>query len=257
VLIISSLLLLFFIYPLAILIIVGSKGILSALENKPFLASIEITIIISSIAAISAIIFGVPLGYIIARYNFKFKNIIETIIDMPIVIPHIVVGLMVILAFSSQYGIGPLLHRYGITVIDTILGATLAVSYLSSTYTIRVVESSIKMIDPELELVSRSLGASQFRTFFQIIIPNIWRSIINGAILTWARAVSEAGALFIVAYYVVFNKTTVYPSSVFIYESYIGLGIIEAVKFAATLAVIVIGIFILFRILINLKGNKS
>ncbi|AFZ71147.1 ABC-type sulfate transport system, permease component [Caldisphaera lagunensis DSM 15908] len=247
--------LLFFAYPLVVLIIVGSKGIISSLENESFLTAIYITFIISTSAAISAVIFGLPLGYIIARYNFRFKEVIETLIDIPIVIPHIIVGVMIVLAFSSQYGLGPIFHKYGINVIDTILGAALAVSYLSSTYTIRVVESSIKAIDPELELISRSLGASQMRTFFSVILPNIWRSVINGALLTWARATSEAGALFIVAYYVIFGKTTVYPSPVFIYESYVGLGLIEAVKFSAALVVIIVSAFILFRVIINLRRH--
>ncbi len=251
----SLIFLFFFAYPLAVLIIVGSKGIIASLENRSFLAAIYVTFIISTSAAVSAVIFGLPLGYIIARYNFKFKEVIETLIDIPIVIPHIVVGIMIVLAFSSQYGLGPIFHKYGINVIDTILGAALAVSYLSSTYTIRVAESSIKGIDPEIELISRSLGASQIRTFFSIILPNIWRSVVNGALLTWARATSEAGALFIVAYYVILGKTTVYPSPVFIYESYVGLGLIEAVKFSAALVAIIISVFILFRIIINLRRH--
>lgn len=249
----SLIFLLFFIYPITVLLLVGSKGIISSLKNVSFLSAVYVTLIISTTAAVFAVIFGLPLGYIIARYEFKFKSVIETIIDIPIVIPHVVVGIMIVLAFSSQYGLGPFLHKFGINVLDTLLGAILAVSYLSSTYTIRIIESSIKMIDPEIELISRSLGASQMRTFFNVILPNIWRSVANGALLTWARATSEAGALFIVAYYVLLGKTTVYPSSVYIYESYVGLGLIDAVKFSAALLVIVIGIFIIFRLILNLR----
>ena len=251
----SLLILLFFAYPLVLLLVLGGSGFVTSLENRSFMLSIEVTLIISTITSVFAVLFGVPLGYVMARYDFKFKSLLETLIDIPIVIPHIVVGLMVLLAFSSQYGVGPFLHRFGITVLDTIFGAILAVSYLSSTYTIKVVESSIAMVDPEVELVSRSLGASRFATFFRVTIPSIKRSILNGALLTWARATSEAGALFIIAYYVFFYKKTVYPSPIFIYESYITFGILQAVKFAAALVIIVIAIFILFRAIFRVRGQ--
>lgn len=104
---------------------------------------------------------GTPIAYVMARYDFHLKSIVDAVIDIPIMIPpHIIVGIMVVLAFASYYGLGPFLKAHGINFINTLWGATTAVAFLSSTYYIRVVEASIRMISPEMEAVARTLGAS-------------------------------------------------------------------------------------------------
>ncbi|MGD0329528.1 MAG: ABC transporter permease [Nitrososphaeria archaeon] len=194
---------------------------------------------------------GTPFAYLLARSDFKFKEFIDAIIDIPIMIPHVIVGIMVVLAFSSTYGLGPFLQGIGINLIDTLIGAIITVTYLSATYSIRVVESSIKMIDPDVELTARTLGSTPTFTFIHVIVPRIWKSIANGAILTWARAVAEVGALLVVAYYVYFNGNDVYPASIYIYEGYIALGLAGAVKYSAALLVIVLATFIIYRLVLR------
>jgi len=162
-------------------------------------------------------------------------------------VPHVVVGIMIVLAFSSQYGLGPFLKGIGINMIDTLIGAIVTVTYLSATYSIRVTETSIKTIDPDVELTARTLGSTPAFSFIHVIVPRIWKSIANGALLTWARAVAEVGALLIVAYYVYFNGNYVYPSSVYIYEAFEALGLAGVVKYSAALLIIVLVIFIIYR----------
>ena len=164
-------------------------------------------------------------------------------------VPHIVVGIMIVLAFSSEYGLGPFLQRLGINLIDTLIGAIITVTYLSATYSIRMTESAIKMINPDVELTARTLGSTPTFTFFHVIVPRIWKSIANGAMLTWARAVAEVGALLIIAYYVYFNGNNVYPASIFIYQAYSNpvLGLAAVVKYSAALLIIVLAIFIIYR----------
>jgi len=251
--IMGGLLLLFFSYPIAVLALVGGKGLLEALSVRTFELALLVTIITSTIAAIASVIFGVPLAYLLSRFNFRGKGLIEALVDLPIAVPHIIVGVMIVLAFSWYVGLGPLLHKLGISVVDTILGAALAVTYVSATYTVRVVETAISSLDPELELTAMSLGASRGRTFLSIVLPKIWRSIVGGALTSWARAASEAGALFIVAYEVYFGKSLVYPAPVAIYEAFVGLGILEAAKFSIAMLVVVLGIFVLGRALLEIR----
>jgi molybdate/tungstate transport system permease protein len=197
------------------------------------------------------VLVGTPFAYLLARYDFKLKEVIEAIIDIPVMVPHVLVGIMIILAFSSAYGLGPFLQGIGINLIDTLIGAIITVTYLSATYSIRVVESSIKMINTDVELTARTLGSTPAFTFIHVIVPRIWKSIANGAILTWARAVAEVGALLVVAYYVYFNGNYVYPASIYIYESYIALGLAGVVKYSAALLLIVLATFIIYRVVLR------
>ncbi len=242
---------LFFLYPILLIVVLGAEDIISALTTSSFLASVEVTFIIATAAAILSVLVGTPFAYLLARSDFKLKEVIDAIIDIPIMIPHVIVGIMVVLAFSSTYGLGPFLQGIGINMIDTLIGAIITVTYLSATYSIRVVESSIKMINPDVELTARTLGSSPTFTFLHVIVPRIWKSIANGAILTWARAVAEVGALLVVAYYVYFNGNDVYPASIYIYEGYIALGLAGAIKYSAALLIIVLATFIIYRLVLR------
>ena len=142
---------------------------------------------------------------------------------------------------------------------DSVLGIVLTLIFVSSTYTVKQVEDAIRSMDPKLDLVSRSLGASATFTFLNVTFPNIWRSVVSGAILTWVRASSEAAALFIMAYY-----PTV--ASVEIWNLYAGYGLHEsvlngvvlspgAVNVAALMIFINLAIFVMFK-LVQRKREK-
>ncbi|MGC9226866.1 ABC transporter permease [Caldivirga sp.] len=278
------------IYPLLLIIALGSTQLTSALSVGSFIESIEVTVIMSTLSALVAIVMGTPLAYLLARYEFHFKQLLDSIIDIPIMIPHVIVGIMIVLAFASKYNVlfnslnavilhlrvfnSTLLHYgvlhflltpvvnaliyalsaiVGIKFINTLWGAVAAVAFLSSTYYIRVTEAAIVMVNPEMEIVARTLGASPSRVFTSITLPKVWRAMANGALLSWARSVSEAGALFIIAYSVYFNGNYVYPASVYIYESYVGIGLSNAVKYSAALLVVVLLIFIVYRVVLSLR----
>ena len=283
-------LLLLIVYPIVLLITLGSAQLASALSVGSFIDAIEVTVIMSTLSALVAIVMGTPLAYLLARYEFRFKQILDSIIDIPIMVPHIIVGIMIVLAFASRYNIifntlnlvahklmliDAALSRYGllhallspvvkalvnfltgitgIRFVNTLWGAVAAVAFLSSTYYIRVVEAAISMVNPEMEIVARTLGASPSRVFISITLPKVWKAMANGALLSWARSVSEAGALFIVAYSIYFNGNYIYPASVYIYESYVGVGLANAIKYSAALLIIVLIIFVAYRVALGIR----
>ncbi|KUO88943.1 MAG: ABC transporter permease [Thermoproteus sp. JCHS_4] len=248
-------LLLFFLYPLLLLIYLGWGSLAAALSTGSFLQSLGLTVLISTAASLTAVILGIPAAYVLARYEFKLKELVDTAMDIPIVVPHTVVGLMVVLAFVA-YGLGPSLNALGIKIVDALPGAVIAVSYLSATYAVRTVESAIRLLDPELENAARTLGAGPFRAFLSVVLPNIKSAVIDGAVLSWARSVSEAGALLVVAYYIVVGNTSIYPASIYIYQAYIGLGLDEAVKFSAALVLFVLGVFLAYRLAVRYVGAE-
>lgn len=227
-------------------------GLLLAASNAEAVSAIALTIYTSGLTALVAVLLGLPLGYILGKYQFPGRSLIDSIIEIPLMIPHTVAGIALITVFGSAELVGGFFYGYGIRMTNNVLGIVLTLIFVSSTYTVKQVEEAIKSLDPKLELVSRSLGASATFTFFNVTFPNIWRSVVSGAILTWARASSEVGALFIMAYY---------PSvaSIVIWNLYAGYGLHEsisngvvlspgAVNVAALMIFINLVIFVIFKL---------
>ncbi len=252
----SAALIIFFVYPLAVLLLIGGEGIPSALRVPSFELALLVTIITSSIAALVAVLLGTPLAYLLTRFDFRLKGLVEALVDIPIAVPHIIVGVMIVLAFAPQLGLGRYLHALHLSVVDTLLGASMAVTYVSATYAVRVIESALLSLDPETELVAMTLGASRLRTFFAVVLPRVKRAIATGALTAWARAASEAGALLIVAFQVYLGRSLIYPAPVAIYEAYVGLGIIEAARFSAAMLIVVLGVFLAARYIMQ-RGRRT
>jgi len=223
-----------------------------AISNAQALSAIGLTIYTSGLTAAVAVFLGVPLGYLLGKYNFRGRTLIDSIIEIPLMIPHTVAGIALITVFGSAELIGSLFNNYGIRMTNDVIGIVITLVFVSATYTVKQVEEAIKSMDTRLELVSRSLGASSTFTFFKVTLPSIWRSVVTGAILTWARASSEVGALFIMAYYPA-------VASILIWNLYAGYGLRPsisngqvlspgAINVAALMIFINIAIFILFKV---------
>jgi molybdate/tungstate transport system permease protein len=223
---------LFFLLVSPLLGLVGTSslsGLLLAVRNTDALSAIALTIYTSGLTALVAVFLGVPLGYLLGKYRFPGRSLIDSIIEIPIMIPHTVAGIALITIFGSAEVVGAIFNGLGVRMTNNVLGIVLTLVFVSATYTVKQVEEAIRSLDPKLELVSRSLGASSTFTFVNVTIPNIWRSVVTGAILTWARASSEVGALFIMAYY---------PpvASILIWNLYAGYGLHESISNGAVLS---------------------
>ena len=249
----SGFLFLLLVSPILSLILGSSiSGLILALTNAEAVTSIALTIYTSGLTAVVAVVFGVPLGYLLGKYQFRGRSLIDSVIEIPLMIPHTVAGIALITIFGSAEIVGALFKGYGLRLTNDVTGIVLTLVFVSATYTVKQVEEAVKALDPKVELVSRSLGASSTFTFLNVTLPSIWRSVITGAILTWARASSEVGALFIMAYY---------PpvASILIWNLYAGYGLHVsisngvvlspgAVNVAALMIIINLGIFVLFKL---------
>jgi molybdate/tungstate transport system permease protein len=253
---------LFFLLVSPVLSLIGTSslsGLLLALNNPEAVSAIALTVYTSGLTALAAVLFGVPLGYILGKYEFPGRSLIDSIIEIPLMIPHTVAGIALITIFGSAELVGAVFYGYGIRLTNDVLGIVLTLIFVSATYTVKQVEVAIRSLDPKLELVSRSLGASSTFTFLKVTLPNIWRSVVTGAILTWARASSEVGALFIMAYYPA-------VASILIWNLYAGYGLHESVSngvvlspgsvnVAALMIFINLAIFVMFK-LVQRKREK-
>jgi len=238
----SFLMLLFLLLPIANTVALSADKLSSAIMNPETRNAILMSFYAAFLATLFTFVFGVPLAYILARYDFPGKSIIEAAIDIPILIPHDAAGIALLLLFGPRTIIGAGFSSIGISFIDTLFGIVLAMAFVSSPFMIRSAEDAFKAVNPEMEKVARSLGASSFKTFFHVTFPLAFRGILTGCLLTWARAISEFGAVIILA--------TVPPTApVYLYNVFINQGLSAALPITALLIIAAIAIFIVIKLI--------
>ncbi len=138
-------------------------------------------------------VLGTPLAYLLARRDFKCKRLVEGIIDLPIVIPHPVVGIAILSVVGKNHWIGRGLAELGVRVMGSVTGIIAVLIFVGLPFYLHAAKEGFENISPRLEGVSRSLGASIWSTFFRITFPLAWRSMLVGIIMCAARAISEFG----------------------------------------------------------------
>ena len=246
----ASLLILFLFIPLVALFALANIGVLSeawisdpVLAREAWLALIR-TIQASLLSSFILLLVGIPSAYLFARKSFPLKTLIESIVDVPLMIPHAVAGIMVLVAYSRRGLLGFLTSGLGLAVDDSFWGIVAAMMFVSAPIAIDTIRVAIESIDPVLEMVARSLGASQFRVFMTITLPLSLRGIATGFILSWARSISEVGAILIVAYY---PKTI----NVLVMEWFNTYGLSYAVALSIPLVLMSIALFIAVRLVLR------
>ncbi len=211
-------------------------------KDPAVLSAIWNSIYASLIATIIAFIFGVPLAYVLARKNFLGKEIVESIIDLPIVVPHTVACIALLTLFGRKGLIGAPLEEINIVVRDSIIGASLAMLFVSLPFLVNQAREGFEKVDPRLENVARNLGSSRSKTFFKITFPLSFRSLLAGSIMSWGRGISEFGAVVMIAYYPMVAPTLIFTR----YNSY---GLDNSRPVSIVLIVISMGIFFVLRII--------
>jgi len=241
--ILSSIIILFLLIPLIFLILVaGLEGVLEATKSREALFSIFLSMEAGAVAATISTIFGIPLAYLLSRTSFPGRSILEGLLDLPLVMPHTVAGIAILLAFSSRAPLGPFFTSLGLRVEDSLWGTIMAMSYVSAPFAVNFARQGFESIDISLEQVARSLGSSQFRVFFTVSLPLAIRSIITGWLMAMARAVSEVGAIMIVAYHPIVG-------SVLVYEWFTTRGLVAAASLSVLLLAASLMILVGLRIL--------
>jgi len=207
------------------------------------------------LAAAVSLLLGVPLAYHLAR-GFTGQSIVESLVDLPLVVPHSVAGIIILFGFGNG-GAFPQL-----SVLGTLLGMVLALTFVSAPYAVHATREAFESVDDRLEYAARVHGATPWQTFRGVTGPLAVRGIVTGGVLAWARSVSEFGAVAIVAYSVEFfypvtgERVVAQHAPVFVYNSYLQGGLDESGAVAALLLGVSAGIFLLVRWLTN-ESNGS
>jgi len=220
------------------------------IKDKDVVRSIWLSIYTAGLAALISFVLGTPLAYLLARREFRGKRLVEGIIDLPIVIPHPVVGIAILSVAGKNHWIGQVFSELGIRVMGSVTGIVIVLTFVGMPFYLNAAKNGFENISPRLENVSRSLGASMFSTFFRITFPLAWRSMLIGIIMCSARAISEFGAVVIVAYHPMI-------APVMIYERFEAYGLKYSQPVAVWLVSICLALFLILRILTLRKTREA
>ena len=228
----SSLLLLFLVLPVVRLVAAGGAGGAARLWTDAELRqSLALTALTATAAAVIAALCGAPLAWLLARRAFRGRAIVSAVLDLPLLIPHPVAGIALLLFLGRGSALGGGLLALGLRIVGTPLGIIAAMVFVSAPLFVSGAREAFARVDPRLEGVARTLGDSPWRAFRRVTLPLAARGLVAAGVVTWARAVSEFGAIVILAY----NPKVV---SVLSYDRFTGFGLAEALPVAAALVLL-------------------
>lgn len=181
--------------------------------------AIRLTLVSCSISAILSIWVATPLGYLLSRYRFPGRWLIDTLIDIPIVLPPLVLGLSLLILFHLRFGefrLEDWLRKdVGFPVTYAIPGVILAQFSVACAFAVRTMRTTFDEIDPRAEAVARTLGCSRWQAFFLVAFPQSWRGLVTALTLAWARSLGEFGPILVFAG-ATRNQTEVLSTTVFL-----------------------------------------
>jgi len=216
--------------------------LLETLKDKDVIAAILRSVGLSLMAGIISFALGTPAAYLLARKTLPGKKIIEGIIDLPIMIPHPVVGIAILSVAGRHHPLGRWLGEIGIQIMGTKTGIVTVLLFVGLPFYVNTVKAGMEQVPRRLENASRSLGAGALETFCRITFPLTWRHMVLGVVMCTARAISEFGAVVIVAYHPM-------TAPVMIYERFTAFGLKYSQPVAVWLIVISFTLFVLLRML--------
>ena len=241
---------LFLLVPVIGSIASGASGLPGAITNTQTLNAIGTSFYCAFLAMLLMLVLGVPFAYLFIRREFPGKKVLDSLIDIPILIPHNTAGIALLTIFAPNYPIGAAFSSLGINFIDTVWGIVIAMAFVSAPFMIRSAQEAFLSVDPAMEKTARGLGATRFKVFRHITLPLSSRGILTGCVLTWARAVSEFGAVILIAY---FPKT----APVYLYDVFVSQGLNAALPINALLILLAIVILVIFKFVVSKPSEKS
>ena len=163
------------------------------------LASLRLTFVTSLIASLLTALFGSVIAWVLIRYNFWGKRLLDTLIDLPFALPTAVAGIALSTIFSESGVIGKWLMRMGIKIAFTPAGIVVALIFIGLPFVVRSIQPILEDFDHEAEEAAASLGATRMQTIIQVILPSITPAIFSGTIMAFSRSLGEYGSVVFIA----------------------------------------------------------
>jgi sulfate transport system permease protein len=163
------------------------------------LASYRVTFGASLLAALINAVFGLIVAWVLVRYNFPGKRLVDSLVDLPFALPTAVAGITLATLYAGNGWVGRHLEPLGIKVAFTPLGIVVALTFISLPFVVRTLQPVIEDIEPEIEEAAASLGASRLQTFVRVILPGVFPALLTGTTLAFSRAIGEYGSVIFIA----------------------------------------------------------
>ena len=206
----------------------GARGLFSDAELR---GAIALTLLTATASTLIAALLGTPLAYGLARSRFRGRSLVQAVVDLPLLIPHPVAGIALLVLLSRGAPLGAALLALGLRVVGSPLAIVVAMLLVSAPIYVSAAREAIADVDPRYEGVARTLGDSFRDSVHRVTLPMAWRGLLAGAVTAWARAASEFGAIVILAW-----QPRV--ASVLSYDRFTTYGLSEALPVAAALVLL-------------------
>ena len=211
---------------------------LAAITDPDALAAIRLTLLVAAIAVPLNAVFGISASWAIAKFDFRGKGVLTTLIDLPFAVSPVVSGLIYVLIFGLQGWFGPELRDHGIKIIFALPGIVLATVFVTFPFVARELIPLMTDQGREEEEAAATLGASGFQTFFRVTLPNIKWGLLYGVLLCNARAMGEFGAVSVVSGHIRGLTNTMPLHVEVLYNDYQFVGAFAVASLLALLAIV-------------------
>jgi len=208
------------------------------------MASYRLTFGASFCAALVNAFFGLIVAWVLVRYEFFGKKIVDALVDLPFALPTAVAGITLAALYSDHGWIGQLLSPLGIKFANTQLGIFIALTFIGLPFIVRTVQPILEDLDPELEEAASSLGASRWQVFWRVILPTLAPALLTGFALAFARALGEYGSVIFIAGNIPMN-TQITPVII--------MGELDTFDYAKATAVAVVMLVVSFVLLLGIN----
>lgn len=174
--------------------VLPQEGVWATLQQPLVTEALRLSVVTSLSSLGLALLLGTPIAYLLARRRFPGVAIVDTLIDLPMVLPPTVAGVALLMTFGRRGLFGAWLDVAGFQVSFTSVAVVLAQSFVSAPFYIRAARAGFQSVDQELERVAYTLGHSSLSTFLRVTVPLAFPALLSGAVMAWARALGEFGA---------------------------------------------------------------
>jgi molybdate transport system permease protein len=216
-----------------------------ALGSPVVLDALALSLVTTAVSLVITVAMGLPLAFVLARWRFRGKGLVEAIVDLPIVLPPSVAGLALLLVFGRRGFLGAPLDQLGITVPFTVVAVVLAQVFVSAPFFIRSARTGIAGVDRDLEDAARVDGASERQLFRTITTPLAGAALAAGLTMSWARSLGEFGATIMFAGNVM-GRTQTLP--LVVYGEFQGGALDASIAAAAMLVMAAFGVLVAVRL---------
>jgi molybdate transport system permease protein len=228
----------------------GEADAFTAATGETLSAALRLSVVTSALSLCLILLLGTPLAFLLARRRFPGQHLVNTIVDLPMVLPPAVAGIALLMAFGRRGTFGQYLNDAGITLGFTTAAVVIAQVFVSAPFYVRSARAGFTRVDRELEEAAADLGASPARVFRTVTLPLIRSSLAAGAVLAWARAIGEFGATIMFAGNIS-GRTQTMPLAIYgRYEA----GDLDA---ALLLSVVLLGVALLVLLAVRSVGGRA